>query len=74
MFTLRQSVFALENSLLPPLTQPARLLEAIFVSQKAVSPKKGLLLALGLVGGLLAGVMSVFISGAWQRAREHRFE
>ena len=72
VFTLRQSVFALENSLLPPLTQPARLLEAIFVSPKPVSPKKGLLLALGLVGGLLVGVMSVFVSSAWQRAKAQR--
>ena len=68
VFTLRQSVFALENSLLPPSTQPARLLEAVFVSPKPVSPKKGLLLALGLIGGLLVGVMSVFVSSAWQRA------
>lgn len=72
VFTLRQSVFALENSLLPPATQPARVLEAIFVSQKAVSPKKGLLLALGLVGGLLVGVMWVFVSSAWGRARAQR--
>lgn len=40
VFALRQSVFALENSLLPPATQPARLLEAIFVSPNPVSPKK----------------------------------
>lgn len=72
VFALRQSVFTLENSLLPPSTQPARVLEAIFVSQKAVSPKKGSLLALGLVGGLLMGLMWVFVSGAWQRARQQR--
>ena len=73
MFALRQTVFALEIALLPPSTQPARVLEAIFVSPKPVSPKNGLLLALALVGGLLVGVMSVFVSGAWQRAKARRY-
>lgn len=72
MFALRQAVFALEIALLPPATQPARVLEATFVSPKPVSPKKGLLLALGLVGGLLLGVMSVFVSSAWRRAKAQR--
>ena len=72
MFGLRQSVYALEISLLPPATQPAKVLEDIFVSRKPVSPKKSLLLALGLVGGLLSGVMFVFFNDAWQRARERR--
>ena len=72
MFGLRQSVYALEISLLPPATQPAKVLEDIFVSRKPVSPKKSLLLALGLVGGLLSGVMFVFFSDAWRRARERR--
>ncbi len=71
-FSLRQSVYSLENSLLPPSTQSARVLEDIFVSRKAVSPKKGLLLALGLVSGLLGGVMWVFVSGAWRQARALR--
>ena len=71
-FALRQTVFKLENSLLPPSTQPARVLEAIFVSGKVVSPKKGLLLALGLVGGLLLGMVLVFVSGAWRQARVRR--
>lgn len=72
VFSLRQSVFALEASLLPPATQSARMLEDIFASSVRVSPKKGLLLALGLVGGLLAGVISVFVSNAWRQARERR--
>ena len=70
VFTSRQTVFALEASMLPPETQSARILEAIFVSSLPVSPKKGLILALGLVGGLLLGVISVFVSGAWRQARE----
>ena len=70
ILSLRQSVFSMEISLLPPLTQPARALEAIFVSLQPVSPNSALLLALGLVGGLLLGVTSVFVSGAWRQARE----
>lgn len=72
MFGLRQSVNALEISLLPPATQSAQVLEDIFVSRKPVSPKKLLLLALGLAGGLLSGVMFVFFTDAWRRARERR--
>ncbi len=72
VFALRQSVFALEISLMPPSTQPARVLEAVYVAQKPVSPKKGLLLALGLMGGLLVGLLSVFVSNAWRRARVQR--
>ena len=71
-FALRQSIYVLENSLLPPLTQPARVLEDIFVSNKPVFPKKGVLLAMGLVAGLLVGVMLVFVSGAWRLARARR--
>ena len=71
-FALRQSIYALENSLLPPLTQPARVLEDIFVSNKPVFPKKGVLLAMGLVAGLLVGVMLVFVSGAWRLALARR--
>ena len=71
-FGLRQTVFAMELSLLPPATQPAKVLEAIFVPTKPISPKKGLLLALGLIGGLFAGVMWVFVSDAWRRAKNSR--
>lgn len=72
MFGLRQSVNALEISLLPPATQSAKVLEDIFVSRKPVSPKKTLLLALGLVGGLLLGVVFAFFNDAWQLARGRR--
>ena len=72
VFSLRQAVFSMEISLLPPSTHPAKVLEAIFVSKKPVSPKKGLLLALGLVGGGLFGVMWVFASSVWRQARERR--
>lgn len=72
MFGLRQTVNALEISLLPPATQSAKVLEDIFVSRKPVSPKKPLLLALGFVGGFLFGVMFVFFNDTWQRMRERR--
>lgn len=72
VFAIRQAVYAMEISLLPPSTQPARVLEAIFASTQAVSPNKRLLIALGSVGGLLAGVTWVLVAGAWRRARERR--
>ena len=50
-------IMALETALSAPATQPAKAIEDVFVSDKPVSPKKALLLALGLIGGLLAGVV-----------------
>lgn len=72
VFRQRQSINALETALGVPYTQPAMVLEDVFVTDKPVSPKKTQLLALGLIGGLLVGVMWVFVSGAWRQARERR--
>jgi uncharacterized protein involved in exopolysaccharide biosynthesis len=72
MFSYRQAIMAYETALLPPATQPAKAIEAAFVVDKPVSPSKILFLALGLIGGLFAGVVSVFASDAWRRARAER--
>ena len=72
LFFQRQLVAALEGALGPPATQPAKAIEPVFVSDKPVSPKKALLLALGLVGGLLAGIVAVFVADAWRRSRRQR--
>jgi len=72
LFFQRQMVAALEAALSPPATQAARAIETVFVSEKPVSPKRGLLLPLGAIGGLLAGVLWVFIVDAWRRARDNR--
>ncbi len=72
LYTLRQTMAALELSLVKPSTQPTAVIEAAFSPDKPVSPKKGLLIALGLIGGLSCGVMSVFVMGAWRRAKEER--
>lgn len=69
---LRQTVLGLETALGVPATQPTKVMEEIFVPTKAISPKKSLLLAIGLIGGLLAGVLWVFGSDAWRRARAAR--
>ncbi|MFT3961362.1 Wzz/FepE/Etk N-terminal domain-containing protein [Propionivibrio sp.] len=71
-FNQRQMIMALETALAAPATQPVRAIESVFVADKPASPKKALLLALGLVGGLLVGVMWVFVADAWKRARERR--
>ena len=72
VFGQRQMVMAYETALMPPATQPAKAIEAVFVTDKPVSPKKTLLLALGLIGGLLAGVVAVFFVDAWRRAKRER--
>ena len=72
LFNQRQSILALETALSAPTTQPAQAIEAVFVTDKPVSPKKTLLLALGLIGGLLAVVVAVFFLDAWRRAKSER--
>lgn len=74
VFGQRQTIMAYETALMPPATQPAKVLEATYVANKPVSPKKTLLLALGLIGGLLLGVLSVFMSAAWRQARADRLK
>lgn len=72
LFAQRQAIVALETALSVPATQTTEAIEAVFVSDKPVSPKKPLLLALGLIGGLLVGIASVFLVDAWRRAKEYR--
>ncbi len=72
LFAQRQAIVALEAALSAPATQPTKAIEAAFVTDKPVSPKKTLLLALGLIGGLLAGVVSVFFVDAWRRSKGER--
>jgi uncharacterized protein involved in exopolysaccharide biosynthesis len=71
-FNQRQMIMALETALETPATQPAKAIEDVFISDKPVSPKKALLLVLGLVGGLLVGIVSVFFVDALRRAKERR--
>lgn len=72
IFSQRQLVMALETALEAPATQPAKAIEEVFVSDKPVSPQKALLLALGGIGGLLAGMLWVLIGDASRRARTLR--
>lgn len=72
VFKQRQAILALETALSAPYTQPAEALEDIFVTEKPVSPKKSLLLVLGLIGGLLVGVVSVFFVDSWRRTKRER--
>lgn len=72
IFSQRQLVMALETAFEAPATQPAKAIEEVFVSDKPVSPQKALLLALGGIGGLLAGMLWVLIGDASRRARTLR--
>lgn len=53
--------------LIEPLTRPLQLLEPLYAPQKAVSPKKLLVVAGGLMGGLFAGLLALFINRGWRR-------
>jgi len=72
VFGLRQQLTALELSITAPATQPTQVLELPYVPNRPASPRKGLLLALGTIGGLLAGVLWVFMADAWRRAKTQR--
>lgn len=69
---LRQSILGLEMALVHPATLPTKAIEEIFVSARPIAPKKMRLLAFGFIGGLLAGVLWVFIIDACRRARASR--
>ena len=70
-FNQRQMIMALETALEAPATQAAKAIEEVFISDKPVSPKKALLLALG--HRRPAGrVLWVFPADAWRRAKEQR--
>lgn len=72
LFAQHQAIVALETALSAPSTQPTKAIEAVFVTDNPVSPKKTLLVVLGLIGGLLAGVVAVFFVDAWQREKSER--
>lgn len=67
IFSLRQQILQLNASLGEPSTQPARAIESVFVPERPVSPKRGLVLALGLVGGLIFGGISLFVRNALKK-------
>lgn len=50
-----------------PLTRPWKLLAPIYAPEVAVSPKKLITVIGGLVGGLFAGVLALFVNRSWRR-------
>lgn len=52
-------------ALLEPLTQPAKLFEPIYASDRAVFPKKTLTALGGLIGGLVLGGLVLFVRRSW---------
>lgn len=70
VFIQRQNVVLLETALSAPATQPAQALESVFVADKPLPSRKGFLLMLGLIGGLLAGIAAVFMVDARRRKRQ----
>jgi hypothetical protein len=57
---LRQHATALKIALDEPMTQPTRMIEAVYVAADPVSPRTGLVLAVGIAGGVLLGVAPLF--------------
>lgn len=72
IFGLRRQLTDLELMQIAPATQKTQMLEAPFVVMKPVSPKRNLLLTLGLVGGVLLGVFIVLVKNSWVRALQSR--
>lgn len=72
IFGQRQAILGLETALAAPATQPAMALEGTFVSDRPVSPKKTLILAVGGLLGLVLGAMLVFFLEAWRVRKQAR--
>jgi uncharacterized protein involved in exopolysaccharide biosynthesis len=72
VFGLRQQLSTLELMQMPPATINTQAIEMPFVSIKPVSPKTNLVLVLGVIGGLLLGVLTVFVKDGWLRAKQAR--
>lgn len=53
-----------------PLTQPTKLFEPVYASDRAVFPKNGVALASGLMGGLFAGLLALFVRKSWRRFKD----
>lgn len=72
VFGLRQQLTTMELMQIAPATQKTQAIEATFVLFKPTSPKKTLLLVLGMIGGLLLGGIAVFISDSWIEVKRAR--
>lgn len=72
MFSLRQSISAIKAALAEPATQPAKVMEAVFVGEKPVSPKKGLIAVLGVLAGSIAGLLGLFVANTWKAGKRSR--
>ena len=70
-FSLAQGIMALQTVLELP---PTRAIEEAFVPETPVSPKRSLLFALGIVGGLFVGALLVFCRDAWLRSKERAIQ
>jgi len=70
VFGLRQQLTNLESMQLAPATQKTQAIELPFAPVKPTSPKKILLVTLGLIGGLLIGLVTVFVRDGWGRSRQ----
>ncbi len=49
-----------------PLTQPIKLLEPIYAPEKPVSPKRLMVVAISLIGGLFIGLLALFVNRSWR--------
>lgn len=65
--TLRNQQLAIENALLPLNTRPTDTIEPISVSDRPVSPKKGLIAAIGVLAGAMLGLLLVFSKRIWHK-------
>ena len=74
LLAAQQTVFGLERALSPPATERTMSIEKTFVGERPVSPKKGLILVLGLVCGLVIGMLYVMSSCARRQAFALRSE
>ena len=67
-FTKLQKLYHEQRiQLTEPLTQPMKLLEPIYVPEKPVAPKKLMVIAGSLIGGMFIGLLALFANRSWRR-------
>ncbi|PJB08508.1 MAG: hypothetical protein CO125_01435, partial [Hydrogenophilales bacterium CG_4_9_14_3_um_filter_59_35] len=69
---LEQLKLSYEEQLSPLRTYPTARIDSTYVSEKPVAPRKGLIVVLSGVLGLMAGIFAAFVLNAIQQARKTR--
>lgn len=67
---LLDEIASLANIVSTNKSRATRLIAPIYVSEVPISPNKSQILAVGLIGGMLLGLLLVFVGNEWSRSKK----